>query len=245
MPKFSNDLLSKTEELKRLKLENKLLTDDLWQQYMIDNTKSKTYDEYAYSDEEKLQILNGQYIVGTHPPYYKEELLGVKYCYNFLRNLLYKQNLQLNINLISDIQQKLFPFSTRYADMVRGKYRTDTVYVEGKEMLDYRLIRKKLMQLLKWFYESDVPYFEKLSCFYLEFVDIHPFFDGNGRTSRAIINLLLAQDNLPFISLINPKPDEFYDLFTLDKNEKIKKLSIMIEKKVTENIDKEISMYKI
>lgn len=45
--------------------------------------------------------------------------------------------------------------------------------------------------------------------FKMEFVEIHPFYDGNGRTSRIIQNALLSNINMPRL-IIRPQDKQYY-----------------------------------
>lgn len=90
-----------------------------------------------------------------------------------------------------------------------GTYRQNNVYIQGAkhECPDYR----QLPELLKKFYvemknkndfctmpESKITPFETACWIHAEFVGIHPFQDGNGRTSRMIMNYqLMRYDYLP------------------------------------------------
>jgi Fic family protein len=42
-------------------------------------------------------------------------------------------------------------------------------------------------------------------------VDIHPFVDGNGRTSRLIMNLILLRGGYPPIMILKEQRDKYYD----------------------------------
>ncbi|MBM3198045.1 MAG: Fic family protein [Chlamydiae bacterium] len=46
---------------------------------------------------------------------------------------------------------------------------------------------------------------------HLDFVFIHPFIDGNGRTARLLFNLLLLQEGYPLVVIDNHKRKEYID----------------------------------
>lgn len=50
---------------------------------------------------------------------------------------------------------------------------------------------------------------EDIYRFKLEFVEIHPFYDGNGRTSRIIQNALLENINMPRL-IVRPQDKQYY-----------------------------------
>lgn len=63
-------------------------------------------------------------------------------------------------------------------------------------------IRKKMRELLDNYYNdwSELDVFEREARFNIEFLRIHPFDDGNGRTSRLILNYnLLIQGHAPVL----------------------------------------------
>jgi len=72
-------------------------------------------------------------------------------------------------------------------------------------------IKKKLEQLLHWYYnDDDTPAILKAGIFHHQYVYIHPFEDGNGRTCRLLTALTLLQAgyqiNKYFVL------DDYYDL---------------------------------
>ena len=58
-------------------------------------------------------------------------------------------------------------------------------------------IEEKMRELMQWL-ESDSSHIViKSALLHLKFVTIHPFIDGNGRTARLLMNLLLIQHGYP------------------------------------------------
>ena len=54
---------------------------------------------------------------------------------------------------------------------------------------------------------------EKAAAFHLHFEGIHPFIDGNGRTGRLIMNMMLMQSGYPPIDLKFTDRRRYYDAF--------------------------------
>ena len=94
------------------------------------------------------------------------------------------------------------------------------VYPEEK-IIDYT---EKALFILK---DESVPFLIRLSVFHYLFGYIHPFYDGNGRTSRFISSYLLAEEYERLIGYrlsytIKENVNEYYDAFKECNNEKNK-----------------------
>jgi len=99
------------------------------------------------------------------------------------------------------------------------------------------LVKKEMDDLFEWYKEKqekkDLHSLVTVANFVFEFLAIHPFTDGNGRLSRALINLMLLQNGygfVPYISLeeiIEEKQSEYYlSLRSTQKNHKTKNENI-------------------
>ena len=75
--------------------------------------------------------------------------------------------------------------------------------------------------LLGWYNENKKKLhpFVLASLFHHKFEKIHPFYEGNGRTGRMILNLMLMKDNLPPIILSNKQRKKYYEV--LSKADKV------------------------
>ncbi len=99
----------------------------------------------------------------------------------------------------------------------------------GKEKVhfqapDSELLEKEIAQFLDWFNNNKTDLVLKAAIAHLWFVTIHPFDDGNGRITRAITDMLLAQSdksNQRFYSMsaqIRLERKQYYEM--LEKTQK-------------------------
>ena len=69
------------------------------------------------------------------------------------------------------------------------------------------LVGKEMQELVDWYSwslkEQNKPPLIILANFIFEYLAIHPFQDGNGRTSRLLTNLILLQQGYQFTSLVS------------------------------------------
>ncbi|MCP4103278.1 MAG: Fic family protein [Lentisphaerae bacterium] len=99
----------------------------------------------------------------------------------------------------------------------------------GKEKVHFQapdsdLVEKEMTQFINWFNNSKVDLVIKAAIAHLWFVTIHPFEDGNGRITRALTDMLLAQSdnsNQRFYSMsaqIRLERKQYYEI--LEKTQK-------------------------
>ncbi len=82
-----------------------------------------------------------------------------------------------------------------------GRYRQQNVLISGATSTppDYTLLNDKMAHFVDWYnLESNQLHpIERAAKVHANFVGIHPFIDGNGRTSRLLMNLELMKAGYP------------------------------------------------
>lgn len=138
------------------------------------------------------------------------EAVGHKEAFEFLRELV-KDNVPISENIIKQIHYLVL--ADKKED--RGVYRKVPVHIMGAkcEPVQPYLIKSKMEQLLKEFEKSDEHIVTKLARFHIEFENIHPFIDGNGRTGRLLVNLELMKAGYPPIDIKFTDRMAYYNAF--------------------------------
>ncbi|MBP3194101.1 MAG: Fic family protein [Cardiobacteriaceae bacterium] len=99
-------------------------------------------------------------------------------------------------------------------DKEAGKYRSCNVLISGAQHIppESYVISQEMEKLIdlyrnEWGKKNAVIRASRLHIF---LVKIHPFIDGNGRTSRLLMNLELLKNNYPAISIKNTQRVQYY-----------------------------------
>jgi Fic family protein len=82
-----------------------------------------------------------------------------------------------------------------------GKYRTVNVSISGSKHQPphFLKVQEEMDALFQW-YKSEKDHLhvvELAALFHFKFVYVHPFVDGNGRTARLLMNLILMSEGFP------------------------------------------------
>ena len=97
----------------------------------------------------------------------------------------------------------------------RGVYRRIPVRIMGAYHTppDPILVPEQMEQLIREFTNKKLHPIERAALFHLRFEGIHPFVDGNGRTGRLILNLMLMQAGYPPINVKYADRRRYYEAF--------------------------------
>jgi len=103
-------------------------------------------------------------------------------------------------------------------DKNAGSYRTINVTISGADHTppDHLQIPVEMNDFIRWYRDEGQKLHpvERAARVHADFVKIHPFVDGNGRTSRLLMNLELMKDGFPPVILPVESRLEYYE--TLD-----------------------------
>lgn len=199
---MTNTLIDAIKE-KKYKLDNcRPLTagevERLTEEFIVEYTyNSNAIEGSTLTLRETDMVLRGL-TIDEKPLKEHMEAIGHRDAFRFVSDLV-KDNLPLSESLIKQIHYLVL--ADKPDD--RGTYRRVPVRIMGsmtKPVQPY-LIQPKLEQLLLQYKESDEFIISKLARFHIEFENIHPFIDGNGRTGRLLINLELMKAGYPLIDI--------------------------------------------
>lgn len=133
----------------------------------------------------------------------KEEVLGLADVYEYINNYSFEQNRNFTIYEILTIHSILFSYTPfpQYA----GRFRNSPARILGSqvELADYSIITTEMNKASLEFCEilekhaNIEEYIRSAIRFHAKLIKIHPFSDGNGRSTRAMFNLLMKYVGLP------------------------------------------------
>ena len=124
------------------------------------------------------------------------------------------------------------------------------VYVDKKYFPDFKKVRSLLEQLCKSVNEkidtvNDIEILKLAADIHYNFVNIHPFGDGNGRTARLLMNYVQLYHNESLIKIFTEDRTEYID--ALNETEEKENLEIFREfigKQETKFLKAEIDKHK-
>ncbi|MFA5433538.1 MAG: Fic family protein [Candidatus Paceibacterota bacterium] len=95
-----------------------------------------------------------------------------------------------------------------------GCYRDGGVFISGSkhhppEAYDVPKLMESLIDWIK-VNRKKVHSIELAAIIHHKIVNIHPFFDGNGRMARLVMNLLLMQDKYPLVVILKQDRKKYY-----------------------------------
>lgn len=95
-----------------------------------------------------------------------------------------------------------------------GRYRNSNVIIGGADHAppDALDVPNQMQELITWISKEKkkLHVVELAALVHHKFVHIHPFFDGNGRTSRLIMNLILMQAGFPLSIVLKNDRKKYY-----------------------------------
>lgn len=95
-----------------------------------------------------------------------------------------------------------------------GRYRSAGVRITGANFTppNAHLVAELIEDLIQWSESyKDIHPVLKSALFHHRFVWIHPFFDGNGRTTRLVSNIFMMQKGFPPAFILKSDRRKYYD----------------------------------
>ncbi|MDD5446840.1 MAG: Fic family protein [Methanocellales archaeon] len=143
---------------------------------------------------ETSMILTENIIPAGAAPNDYNEAVNSKHCYEFMKGYAgeFNQKFLLNIHELL----------TKNTDCkIVGGYRDHEVRISGSEWIPptHKKVKEEMKKVFQWYYSArkKLHSVELGSILHNKLVRIHPFADGNGRTSRVVMNWVLMKNEFP------------------------------------------------
>lgn len=99
-------------------------------------------------------------------------------------------------------------------DEYAGVYRKENVIISGAQHIPPNAVQvqSQMERFINWYeHEGQLLHpIERAAIIHIDFVGIHPFIDGNGRTARLLLNFELMKNGYPPIVIQKENRSEYY-----------------------------------
>jgi Fic family protein len=124
-----------------------------------------------------------------------------------------------------------------------GIYRAGNVMITGSTHTppDAHEIPHLMQQFVNWIKSGEKKYHpvELAALCHHRLVHIHPFVDGNGRTARLLMNLLLMQKGYPLVTILKNDRKKYYDV--LDQADQDKQIPLV--RFIAQSVERSLNLY--
>ncbi len=122
-----------------------------------------------------------------------------------------------------------------------GHYRLVNVMITGSDHTppDTSEVPYQMNNLVKWVRtnQKELHPIELAALLHHKLVYIHPFVDGNGRTSRLVMNLILMHKEYPLVVILKNDRKKYYQILQLADKGKYEQLVRFIAQAVERSLD--------
>lgn len=230
-PKYTltEKLLINLTEIERLygQLESLRLPGELQLNLERNNLTQSTYISNSIEGNPLSQIEVTNLLLGDRVPVNRDEK-EIKNYFEILKNLTSLNKTKISPKIVLEIHQKLMK---GIKDEIAGQIRDSRVIIGSRNKIgeiqiqheppshNKEEIQLMLAGLCGWLASSNIPTSLKAGIWHHQFVYIHPFVDGNGRTCRLLTALIFLRENY----LINKYfvLDDYYDIDRTQYSEKL------------------------
>lgn len=171
---------------------------------------SSAIEGNTLEEDTALMLINGNFVLRDGKFVNYIELLNHKETYELIAKM---GDHNLSIDSIIEVHESLFKnlFNKLYAGPRRSMTSIDDFITEDASSVPSAL--KRLLEMINKKTPDSKDVFLNAIDWHLEFVDVHPFEDGNGRTVRMLMNWYLFKNGMaPFLVTANCKKDYFNTL---------------------------------
>ncbi len=122
-----------------------------------------------------------------------------------------------------------------------GKYRNGTVIIGGAKHMPPAAtdVPRQMRNLMQWLQKNErkLHTIELSAILHHKLAAIHPFFDGNGRTARLVMNIVLMRKGFPLAIILKNDRKKYYDVLRKADDDNVAPLTLFIAQSVERTLD--------
>ena len=239
-PIILNRLKDKLINLNKLRPLPKSAVQKLREKFQIEMTyNSNAIEGNSLTLKETFLVINEGITVKGKPLKdhleAKDHYAALEFLYDLIDNT---KRHTISEKLIKDLHQIIVQETDREW---AGKYRNANVIIGGSKHTppDALEVPQKMRELMNWLnhQKNKTNIIELSALLHHKLVYIHPFFDGNGRTARLIMNLLLMQAGYPLVVILKNDRKKYYDVLAKADENKYEPLIKFIVQSIERSLD--------
>lgn len=235
-----NRLEEKLVKLDKLRPLPKSAVQKLHEKFQIEMTyNSNAIEGNSLTLKETFLVINEGITIKGKPLKDHLEAKDHQAALEYLYDLVYKNKKHtISEMLIRNLHQIIIQETDKEW---AGRYRNANVIIGGAKHTppDALQIPQKMRDLMTWLnaQKNKTNIVELAALLHHKLVYIHPFFDGNGRTSRLAMNLLLMQAGYPLVVILKNDRKKYYDVLGKADDGKYESLIKFIAQSVERSLD--------
>ena len=180
-------------------------------------------------------------ILWKHPVRDQAEARNLNHALDFLEELVRSEN-----PIIQNDVRQIHRLVLKGIDESAGSYRTTDVRISGSDFLppDPIKVPMEMNELSTWLariseasYESDADPILLAAAAHAWLAQVHPFVDGNGRTARIVMNLMLMRRGYPIAIITKEDRERYYDALEESQSSDLSPLAYLLVESVEESLE--------
>lgn len=164
---------------------------------------------------------------------------------DFLYDLVSQDRHTISAHLIRQLHQLVVQETEK---AWAGRYRTGSVMIGGAAHMppDAFDVPRMMDELIAWLKKNakDMHPVELAAIFHHKIVYVHPFFDGNGRTARLAMNIVLMQRGYPLAIILKHDRKKYYRVLQEADRGKPAPLALFVAQAVERSLDVYLRTYE-
>lgn len=157
---------------------------------------------------------------------------------DFLYDLISQNHYTISEHLVRQLHQLVVRETEKEW---AGKYRNGSVMIGGADHMppDAIDVPRQMDELIRWLRKEEkrLHPVELAALFHHKFVFIHPFFDGNGRTARLVMNVILMRFGFPLAIILKNDRKKYYRVLQSADKGKDDALVLFLAQAVERSLD--------